>query len=645
MALSGSFHTSGWTSSTGDSVSLKFSWTAQQDHAGNTSTISWSLTGSRATDHMVMAGGFRVVIDGQTVYDKSTDYRIELRNGTVVAGGSKVLTHNTDGTRTFQVSAQGGIYYYNVNCTGSATFTLDTIPRAATVDSFVSDTGYLDGLATLKYTPKSAAYYIRREDFIRTDGTLYRFYTADMGQKPAAAQTVRTQCTAQELDDIYSRIPGDAKTVTWRISLSTYADAGYTKQIGNTQYKELALAIPETDGTAPVITNMTLESVSELRSAFAGLYIQGKSRVKAAITAQARYNATVQATDLAVEDNWQGALESGVLTASGQVKITGRATDSRGFHGCDTQSITVIPYAKPRLLPMDGESSVFCARCDSEGNPTDDGTFLKIRAKRGYSYVNANGVQKNFCQIRYRYKEENAQNYCEWVTLLEREDTGSDFVDSAPIENVCPLVTASYRVQIGVVDDVGEESAPMTFIIPTDSVTYHERAGGKGAAFGKYAQEDDLLDVAWNARIRGDLRLGENETLMDFVVEQGTVEAQTATEGVSILWSYRKWHSGIAECWGLYPIAGADISKAWGSLYETEAFYSADFPAGLFADVPAVEYTVQRASPYAVLCLQTLGGSTKETTCQIFPVRATSATVDLTVSIMARGKWNNTKEE
>lgn len=38
-------------------------------------------------------------------------------------------------------------------------------------------------------------------------------------------------------------------------------------------------------------------------------------------------------------------------------------------------------------------------------------------------------------------------------------------------------------------------------------------------------------------------------------------------EGKSGIWTYRKWASGIAECWGVYSYNTA-ISSAWGNAYE-----------------------------------------------------------------------------
>lgn len=133
MASSGSFNTTAYSTDYGNAC-LTFSWSIKsQDATTNQTIINWSVTGAGLqTGHYIKAGGFKVVINGQTVYSKSTDYRIELYTGTVVASGTATITHNTDGSKTFSASVEAGIYYYAVNCSGSGSWALTTIPRYAT---------------------------------------------------------------------------------------------------------------------------------------------------------------------------------------------------------------------------------------------------------------------------------------------------------------------------------------------------------------------------------------------------------------------------------------------------------------------------------------------------------------------------------
>ena len=60
---------------------------------------------------------------------------------------------------------------------------------------------------------------------------------------------------------------------------------------------------------------------------------------------------------------------------------------------------------------------------------------------------------------------------------------------------------SSYTVELKAEDELGEQGI-ISFAVSTEEITFHLKKGGKGAAFGKYAEEDNLLDVAWPAKFR-----------------------------------------------------------------------------------------------------------------------------------------------
>lgn len=148
MASSGSFNTSSY-----NNRGLTFNWWINsQSISGNYTDIGWSLVGNGSKSGYYMAGGFKVVIDGETVYSKSTDYRIELWNGTSVASGTKRIYHDSVGKKKFSASAEAGIYYYAVNCSGSGSWDLTQIPRYTSITSFsVSNISGADGLTKVKF--------------------------------------------------------------------------------------------------------------------------------------------------------------------------------------------------------------------------------------------------------------------------------------------------------------------------------------------------------------------------------------------------------------------------------------------------------------------------------------------------------------
>ena len=157
MALSGSVSTSTYSG-----VGLQLSWSAKQNVANNQSTISWTLKsfGGNASNYYYKAGPVTVVINGTTVLN-ITD-RFELyHSGGWSRSGSLTISHNNDGSKSFGVSISAAIYTFAVNCTGSATFTLDKIarnPNAPTACSITAGYGDFVGLGdtvTIKWSGAS----------------------------------------------------------------------------------------------------------------------------------------------------------------------------------------------------------------------------------------------------------------------------------------------------------------------------------------------------------------------------------------------------------------------------------------------------------------------------------------------------------
>ena len=54
-----------------------------------------------------------------------------------------------------------------------------------------------------------------------------------------------------------------------------------------------------------------------------------------------------------------------------------------------------------------------------------------------------------------------------------------------------------------------------------------------------------------------DEKLSKVDTIADYIVEQGT----------SGIWTYRKWNSGVAECWGYWTTTSTFLN-AYGNAYE-----------------------------------------------------------------------------
>lgn len=422
------------------------------------------------------------------------------------------VTHNDDGTKIATIYWHWGVNsgWPGVmnNPSGSFDVELTTIPRASTLDSLICATKYFTGQMTYKYTPQSASYYNKCIIELNLDGVYTPVKEIHLGQKSATQQTDVVTLTEAELSTIYRKLPNDTEG-TIRLTLCTYSDSDYSNQVGDAGYKEIKLTIPDDSTTKPTVS-MSLSCVSSLPEAFDGLYIQGKTRAKATVTAEGKDGASIQSYSMKVGGISYGSEDtSDYLSVVGSNTVYGYATDSRGYTGSTSEDITVIAYVKPKILAE-------AVRCDEGGNPSDDGTYLKITAKRSYSPVKSGGVQKNFCKIRFRYKAESAPNYSDWTAILEGSNLGSDEVVTGALLGGVLSTESSYLVQVQAVDDIGE-SATTTLAVMTEVVYMHRTRNAMG--LGKYVEGENLLDVAWDTHLRGEVKIGASGmTLREYIL-------------------------------------------------------------------------------------------------------------------------------
>lgn len=115
----------------------------------------------------------------------------------------------------------------------------------------------------------------------------------------------------------------------------------------------------------------------------------------------------------------------------------------------------------------------------------------------------------------------------------------------------------------------------------------------------------------------------------DYIVEQGT----------SGIWSYRKWNSGVAECWGNFPFT-ADITNTFGSMYDSGVIALPNFPF-TYAAIPRVFLTSGNGGSSWIP--ERGGGATAASTTNpgsFYAIRPVSlGGVSLSLDIFAVGRW------
>ena len=383
----------------------------------------------------------------------------------------------------------------------SQSATLTTIARASEISSVAAVT--LGNNCSVTWSPKAAAFRYKLKFSIGN----WSYTTGAIHPNRTSAYTYTGYTIPL---DAANQIPS-SRTGTMTVTLYTYSDSGATAQVGSANAKTFTITVPDNSSTKPTVS-MTLAPVSSLPSAFAGLYIQGKTKVKATLSATGKYGTSIKSYSMKVDDTSYGSgagYTSGYLSKYGTFTVYGYATDNREHTGNTSKAITVIAYSKPKITVS------VCGRCDENGILSSSGTYLKIIANRSYSPVKSGSTQKNFCQIRYRYKTAAASSYSAWTTILAGNSLSSDRVETAALLGGVLDLKTTYLVQVQAIDDIGDY-AETTMSVPTDVVYQHRTKNAMG--LGKYAEGENLLDVGWDAHFHGDILIGSTGmTLKDYI--------------------------------------------------------------------------------------------------------------------------------
>lgn len=127
---------------------------------------------------------------------------------------------------------------------------------------------------------------------------------------------------------------------------------------------------------------------------------------------------------------------------------------------------------------------------------------------------------------------------------------------------------------------------------------------------------------------------------------EGTIYVRTGGDavveaGITDGWTWRKWASGIAECWCNYTCTGVKATSSWGSMYESSGYSLCDYPFA-FTNVPTQNVHVIGTGGSAFFAYQYSDrGPTATNAGEIVFYRPTSASTaqDVILSIQVIGRW------
>lgn len=469
MALSGMVQTTFYNPSGGARFAYRIYWSASQNIANNTSTVTFTakLAGLLSTSSIVSGHSNSVstiTVDG-TSYTGKNNISISGITEKTLYTTTRTLTHNADGTRTFTLGGSQQIEitfpkgYIGTVTIPASTQTLNTIARATT-PSLSNSKPKMGSTITIS-TPRASSSFTHK---------VY-FYFGGVAQLIASGVTTSTTWTLPV--DLALEIP-NSLTGTGTIMCETYSG---TTEIGS---RSVSFTATVSDATVPSISNVVL---AEAASVGLTEWVQNKSRIKVTTTASGSQGSTIKkyAVTFPSLGTYEGkTVTSPVVTASSSsyvVSVT--VTDSRGRTASTTRSIVIRAWNAPQV------TSFSVVRATSGGVTSDTGLHPKISLAWSISSVNS----KNTRSVTVRIRPASGGT---WTTIYTNTASYSGSA-SKTVTSFEMNADISYEVEAVVADYY--TSTSRTQEVSSTFSLFNWNKSGRGFAIGK-ASEADTFEVA-----------------------------------------------------------------------------------------------------------------------------------------------------
>lgn len=420
MATSGTFKTSAY-----DGACLQFDWTLKsQSVANNQSVISWTLKGAGIkSGYWYMAGSFKCVINGTTVYQSSG--RIKLYTGTVVASGELAIGHDSNGAKSFTAYAECAIYVTSVNCKGSGSWSLPDIGRASqpSLNTWPNNSPNFNIGDTI-------VVHMNRKSTVFTHTVVLKLgsYSYTVGTGVTDNISLDTDKIASNL---YAQMPNDNE-MKGEIVVTTYS--GDTV-IGTSSCTIIAHVVNSnlTFDVSYEDSNSKTVAITENNQ----YIIRNNSTLKISVSnAQALNSATLKSITAVVNGNAYtgslngstGTINVGVVNVSYDTEVTVKIVDSRGNEGIRKITVLVYDWSLPSAI----------IKLNRKNNYYSE-SVLNVNA----NYASIGG--KNTVTIRYRTKKVSESSYGSYATIQNNVDV--NFTADNKFE---------WNVQVEVSDRIGK---------------------------------------------------------------------------------------------------------------------------------------------------------------------------------------------
>ena len=587
--------------------------------SGNTSVVSYEFSIHRQNSGVYTGPyySWTITIGGKSIAINNFAFNIPTSGASsqVIASGQLTIAHDADGGKdmafnVYTPSAQDLAPTYGppeIRLTG--TWKLTTIPRASSISAINADIG------------STTIITISRASSAFTHTVSYKF--GDLSGT-IATKTAATTIPWTVPKSFYEEIP-NAKSGTVTLTCQTYS--GNTL-IGTKTATFRATASEEACKPSVSGTAVVTDELSKSLTGGDNRVIRYVSTVKASITANPKNGATIAGRTVngkALTDTMDfSKVETGAFVFA--------ATDSRGYTGSNTKTLDMVSY-----IPLTLTALV------SRKTPTGDIVVLDIK---GNFWEGNFGAADNALTLSYQYRTGSGA-WSDPVPLTGASISEDGYSVSANVTSIDYRESYVFRFTaedsaMTLTQDVGlSQGIPVfewgkgdfRFHVPVEVMGTMQsdwcKVDAKGGWSSLSLQKNGVTMSGFtinpdtgNLHILmyyGDSGHAEryvlnapdkaiSEDIVYYLLSTKNVQDYVVAQGVSGNWRWRKWKSGMAECW----------QRLW---VNTDAFvlengiYRANVPKSRltlpfpFTDTPKVLVSVEPNGYEAWLATYATGGA------------------------------------
>lgn len=556
---------------------LKFSWNRTGFSTDkNESYISWKMeliSTAYGAIYTSASTAWSVTVNGKS-HSGSVSVAIGNNATKTLASGTETIPHNNDGTKTFS---------YSFSQTFNITFSGAWIGAKSGSGSDTLDT--IPRAATLTEAPDFNDETTNLTVKFNNPGNFDLQFKLEAGgdaalvvrDKPTKASPYTFVLTEAEKKKLRQKCTKNSLTV--RFTAATYINGAISKWSWLDKTMTLINAMPTLSPTANDVNPTTVALTGDNSKA-----IKYHSNIEVSAGAQTKKEATVSALSITCGSS-KITNASGTFIGADSGKIVFGVTDSRGNSASQTVNLQMVEY-----IPL--TCSIAHNKPDALGNMTV--------ACSGLFFNGSFGTVENELTVQYRYVETGSAMPETWNDM-QITKSGNSYYASADftISNFNRNIAYSFEVKAA--DKL--ESATGSAV------------GIKSLPVFHWSESDFAFEVP--VKIQG-------SPITDFVVEQGTTG----------IWTYRKWNSGIAECWGTASVSVLCKNQS-GSCWFTDDLTIA-LPTGLFTENGVVNLNCNDYWCWVAMAYMSLAESVK------FRIARSSdyqTVFTSNVDISARGRW------